>query len=392
MRKKKSFLIVFTAIVLMLSLPFSSSALSITDSDMSIYRPVDKVSGRELGEFPAVGVWYKFTCSEYSSVGIYDSGRPDYAFIIWIPTKGYYLISIQSMEMQKQLQGTVNPPSGDSYTLYGTLFISKNSEGGYTNSYYNWRGDGTYALQYDQSSHFQTSFFGSYIVFHKIFTKSNNGTPQRGTNENFEVPKYGVPDDTIKDKVQQIINSYLGGQTAIYINGSSSITSTYPNGEVVPTGANGQPVVTNEYGEPVSTNKYGYPDETYPNGNPVVSFTQPNSSQIYTVPYDEIASKPYETTILDNGEVSVIYPQIVDNGEVDSDVSNEFSKLNSMIADLDDLSSMMESNQADMSSHVDGTRNLIDSVLGWFPTPVIACMICGAIMIIAVKLTGSGKS
>lgn len=420
MRFKKSVISVITALILVLSIPFTSvSGLSITDSDMLTYTPHDKVTGNLLGEFDAVGVWYHFSGSDFESCGIFDSGNPMYAFIIWIPTRGYFLVSVQSMDMRYQLKGKVNS-GGYNYDLYGTLFITKNTDGGYVNSYYNWNGTGTFNSGYDTYNHFQTTFLGNYIVFHKIFNKTTSmGTPIRSSSESYTVPNYDDPPDNLKDQIQTILNQYFGsGSTVSYIDGSSSPVVTYPNGHPVPTDVNGQPVPTNPDGSPAETLTNGMPVPTYPNGDPV-QYYRDNNGNLVTVPYDPINGQPY-STIVWNGEPYPIPPDktvitdpdthqplpnpdnpsepwveqvtIYNDENGKQDISNEFSKLNEMISDMDNLESYMSSNQADLSGHVDNTRNLINGVLNWFPPAVIAVMVCGAIMIIAVKISGSGKS
>lgn len=414
MRHIKPFLVTFTALVLICSIPLSASGFSISDEDMQTYRPVDRVSGNSLGEFPAVGVWYQFNGSDYSACGVFDSGMPTYAFIIWVPLKGYYLVSVQSMDMQYQLRGHVTANGNDFY-IYGTLYIEKNTNGDYTNSYYQWRGNGGYALEYDSVRHFQTSFLGNYLVFHRIYTKSSNGTPQRSSYESFQVPKYETPQQNLKDQIQSIINSYFGnnGNVEYPTGGSSSTVPTLPNGNPVPTDANGRPVPTDANGRPVTTNSSGntiptYPDgrprETFPNGEPVPTdsagrplptFTTPDGST-YVDPegYTHVTDPDNGEPVTDASSHTPIYEEVTiyndENGK--SDVSKEFSKIHSMVADLDNLSSIMESNQGDLSGIVDNTRGLVDDILGWFPAPIIACLACGAIMIIAVKITGSGKS
>lgn len=366
---KKSFLVVITAFVLVCAIPISGNAISISDSDMQTYRPYDKTTGQLIGEFPAVGVWYQFYGSGYQSCGIYDSGNPTYAFIIWVPLRGYFLISIQSMEMKYQLKGHVSA-NGYNFDLYGTLYIQKNTEGLYQNTYYNWRGTGAHALEYDSHNHFQTAFLNKYIVFHKIYTPSNNGSPSRSASENYVVPSYQEPTQNVKDKIISEITSIFGGTSSAveFLGGESSEGETFPDGTPVPTNDEGNPAPTDQFGQPVETLNNGMPYPTYPNGEKASTYVD-SSGNVQTVPYT-----------------------IVDNGSVQNDVNNEFGKINSMISDLDNASSLMESNQDELSAHVDNTRDIVDDILSWFPAPLIAVLVCGVIMIIAVKITGSGAS
>ena len=145
-------------------------------------------------------------------------------------------------------------------------------------------------------------------------------------------------------------------------------SETLPDGSPAPTNENGNPAPTNQFGQTVPTLPNGKAWPTWPNGQ--------------TAP----------TVIDDNGNYETVPYSIYDNGANDNDVKGEFSKINGMISDMDNLESMMLSNQDDLSGHVDNTRELVNSVINWFPPAVIAVLVCGAIMIIAVKISGSGKS
>lgn len=79
---------------------------------------------------------------------------------------------------------------------------------------------------------------------------------------------------------------------------------------------------------------------------------------------------------------------IIDESSESEKYSEEFSKIDEMISNLDDFSNLASSNLVEVSSALGDMRSGIDLVLGMFPKLVIALMILGLVMIIVVKIIG----
>lgn len=376
MRYIKPFLVTFTACVLICSIPISSCALgTLSPYDERIARFTYNNRDVDASTSPWFHVVGRYTLgnsttdnADYEAVGhIHCRGGHVYkAFLMFIPFVGYYLVVVQDSEMH--IDYNIN-----NGTMHAFLrnSIYKKTDISVTQDYVSWYGDGYLSQQ--NLGLFQTVLFGYYCVFYRIQI-SNTSTASSRTQ--YSTSNYGLPTDEEEDAILGFIGNnsgtdkpFPGGSaTAEILNGQKSETPTYPDGSPVPTNQAGNPVPTNEFGQPVLTLPNGMPHPLYPDGTP---------AEIYTTPDGEYHTVPYS---------------IYDNAINESDVNEHFSKFNDMISDLDNLSSLMESNASDLSGHVDGTRGLVDDVLSWFPAPVIAIMVCGVIMIIAVKITGSGKS
>lgn len=375
MRYIKPFLVTFTALVLICSIPISSSALGNWEFTSEFDYFTYGGAHRSTKGSPRVHMVYKTESggNDRELLGCYHTGGSKKCFIAFFPFMGYYLISIQTNSLPIDVQDPNDTSHHGIFSIEKGKSQSSSSPDGYPimQSYYSWYGDG-----YPTRNHlglFQDVFFGYYWIFVRLNGANQNTYPggAQYTSTGLETPS-----DEELDALKNYMNNNSGdnkpfpGGSATFevLNGQKSETPTYPDGSPVPTNQAGNPVPTNEFGQTMPTLPNGKPVPTYPNGNPAEYYTDPDGTY-HTVPYT-----------------------IYDNANNESDVNDHFSRFNDMISDLDDLSSIMESNASDLSVHVDGTRGLVDDVLSWFPAPIIAIMVCGVIMIIAVKITGSGKS
>lgn len=374
---KKTFLVVLTSLVLVCAIPFTTVSatwvLSPYDSRIMTY------TYRDLNYDASTSPWFHVTGKHTSgdstseTVDFEKTGRIHCrgghvykAFMIFIPFEGYYLVVVQDGPMHIDL----NINGGTEHAFLTATLTYKNGNTSLSQDYRSWYGDGY--LTHNNVWLFQTVLFGYYLVFYNVQI-SNSSSPSSHTR--YSVDNYAQPTSSEKDAITGFINDHSsdfvvpgGSATAEFLDGQKGESETFPDGTPVPTNDNGNPAPTDQFGQPAETLNNGMPYPTYPNGEKASTYVDP-SGNIQTVPYT-----------------------IVDNGAVQSDVNNQFDKLNSMISDLDSASSLMESNQDELSAHVDNTRDLVDGIMSWFPAPLIAVLVCGVIMIIAVKITGSGAS
>ncbi len=402
MSYKKPFFVTLTAIILMCSIPLSASALSPFDSELDYY------TYNNANVSTANSPWFDVYINNQHIVGkVHTRGGSVYGcFILFIPFMGYYLVVRQSGSLR------VDGSSGSANYIY---YAWGNDNGYYPNATRGYQGDGF--LTSSNVNLFQDVFFGEYWVFFRIIS-SSNGSPSSTVRSS--VSAIDLPTPEQEDTLKQFLNNQSGqgkplptGAGDSSVIGGTQTVPTNPNGQPVPTDSNGQPVPTDSNGNPVTTNSVGnpvptYPDgrprETFPNGSPVPTDSAGNALPTFTTPDGSTYVDPEGYTHVinpENGQPVTtpdthlpVYEEYTiyndENGK--SDINGEFSKIYGMISDIDNLSSLAESNQAILSSHVDDTRNLITDITSWLPTPVISCLVCGAIMIIAVKITGSGKS
>lgn len=373
MSYKRSFVVICTAFILVCAIPVSSSALG----TLSAYDSrILKYTYNNYNIDASTSPWFHIAGSygdsstgtvAYERVGHLHcrGGSVDKAFVIFIPLVGYYFVVVQSNDLHSDFD--------IDYTTHATLtnsIYSRNGNETVQQTYQSWQGAGYLSIQ--NINLFQTVLFGHYVIFYAIGSVgSNNLNISRYSSD-----KYSSPTSSEQDAITSFIGDnsgtgdvFPGGSAAVeFLDGQKGESQTYPDGTPVPTNDNGNPAPTDQFGQPVETLNNGMPYPTYPNGERASTYVDP-SGNIQTVPYT-----------------------IVDNGAVQSDVNNQFDKLNSMISDLDSASSLMESNQDELSAHVDNTRDLVDGIMSWFPAPLIAVLVCGVIMIIAVKITGSGAS
>lgn len=365
MRFKKSVISVITALILVFSIPFSTVfAFDAWSEEIAYYKynlaEEDWISSSS-------SPWYDLKFSGSQIVGRVHcrTGHVDKAFVIFIPFMGYYFVVAQEGDMKIDFTFDNNSGalSGRHAFYHAYIFGSSVQQ-----TFYSFSGAGY--LSSSNISCFQDVFLGRYWIFMQVSGDSRPDPALRSSISNFSMPT-----NDEQDEITGLIRSNSGqdkpfpsGSGDVQFIGSDSPSSTYPDGSPVPTNEHGNPLPTNQFGQPVPTLPNGMPAPTYPNGDVAQTYTNPDGSY-ETVPYS-----------------------IYNNGPMQDDVGDHFSKLNGMISDLDELSSYMESNASDLSLHVDNTRNLIDGVVNWFPPAVIAVLVCGAIMIIAVKISGSGKS
>lgn len=420
MRKIKSFLIVFTALILVCALPIQSFALDCFDIQYFSYGITDSSQ-----YVPAnTAVWYNCTIYNQKITGkIHCRGGHVYkCFILFIPFLGYYVVTIQDGDLP------IDFVQNNRNCIYRAYVNGSRIE----QSYYSYSGDGF--LTSSNTSCFQTVLFGRYWTFCMIAGDAS-GSPDHSMRSS--IPYEGNLTDSENQQLQNYINNNKGNDKPIPSSSTDAVVmggSTVPtnaNGEPVPTDSfgnpvptdkNGNPVPTNEAGLPVATDKNGNPvttnsvgnavptlpggraAETFPNGEPVptgsdgkplVYVIMPDGT-IYIIPegYELVTDPDTSQPITDPDTHEPIYREVTILNEFyqQSKVNYQFDKINNLVSDIDDVSSLMASNQAILSAHIDSTRGLVDDVLSWFPAPVIACIVCGAIMIIAVKITGSGNS
>ena len=420
MSYKKPFFVTLTAIILMCSIPISASALSPFDSELDYY------TYNNANVSTANSPWFDVYINNQHIVGkVHTRGGSVYGcFILFIPFMGYYLVVRQSGSLR------VDGTSGSANYIY---YAWGNDNGYYPNATRGYQGDGF--LTSSNVNLFQDVFFGEYWVFFRIIT-SSDGSPSSTVRSSLS--SIDTPTPSQEDNLKQYLNNQSGqgkplpsgaGNSTI-IDGSKTIP-TNPNGtpiptdsngnpvptdangnpvptdssgNPVPTDANGRPVATNSAGNPVPTYPDGRPRETFPNGTPVPTDSAGYPLPTFTTPdgttwvspegYEPVTDPDTGVPVTDPATHAPVFEEVTiyndENGK--SDINGEFSKIYGMISDLDNLSSLAESNQAILSSHVADTNNLITNITSWLPTPVLACLVCGAIMIIAVKITGSGKS
>ena len=360
MRKKKPFLIVFVAIVLACSIPISACAtLTPFSSELdyytyNIYDSEDYVS-------TSSSPWYDININNTNIVGRVHcrGGHVNFAFMMFIPFMGYYLVVSQENSMHIDFFDS----HFNQNCFYHVIGINPANE--VTQTVFGFYGDGF--LTYNNRYCFQDVFFGQYFVFMCV-SAVNAREPDRSFT--YSLSNYELPTPALEDEILTTIRDNSGtdkpfpsGSATAEILGGSGAGVTDVNGEQVP---------TNNLGNVIPTYPDGTPAPTYPNGNPAP--TEPDGTPSPTYP---------------NGNP---IPSTVYNGDFGRELDTEFSKLYSLVDDLDQASSIMESNAEIMSSHCDSTRTLLNDVIGWLPSSVVACLVCGCIMIIAVKITGSGKS
>ena len=386
MRKKKPLFVVFVAIALVWALPISSSADFA--GGVSPY-------ASQLGEFTYNGVhvdaskcpWYHLKVRGYgdNSNTIHEkAGRIHYpsakkAFLLWIPFFGFYLVCVGGNSLSYDLAWGNDSTHHAIYTNYGEYFnpTANQTNPAYFQSYASYYGDGY--LSSSNKNLFQTYLFGNCCLFYYI--SMGNYSNRQNPPSDFQASATGItePTPTERDAILDFIGDNSGQD--LPFPDPRDVEPTF----ISPSGTN----VTNPYGQPVSTFPNGEPIPTYPSGEPVETYTQHGNTKIYTVPYDSDSGEPY-TTIVYGSSVYVVRPDETvvtdpDTGQVlpdpddpskpwiesvtiyneenqISDINEQFGKINSMIADLDDLSSVMESYGDDLSGHVDDTRDLIDDV------------------------------
>lgn len=367
MRKKKPFLVVFVAIVLTCSIPISACAfgkLSPYDEYLQYFTynnhqiststsPWYHVFGHQLASNWDDSVYWE-------ACGYARTGNPIKAFIMWIPFCGWYMVVVQNNPLRKDY--IIN--DGEGYSIYtcgeyyrGTQYYEWQT----TRSYY---GDGTISSR--NLSLFQSYILGYYFVFFRV----QNSDFQKMPRTNAECSGMVTPSGDEQDAIRDFVDENSGIDKPFPALNPADIT--FIEGDETPTTPDGQEVMTNEHGNPIPTYPDGSPAPTYPNGNPAPTY--PDGTPAPTYP---------------NGNV---VPSTVYDGDFGSELNTEFSKLYSLVNDLEQASSIMESNAEIMSSHCDSTRTLLNDVIGWLPSSIVACLVCGCIMIIAVKITGSGKS
>ena len=399
MSYKKPFLIVFTALVLACSIPVSASAVgsfSLQDENLAYFINNNGDIMKPTKDSPN----FHFIKGDYEQCGYINCCSGSwFSFVLWIPLYGYYLVVFQNSYVPKNITWRdVN--TGDlSYGCYQIIHRNNNGSQSWGSNYWTYYTEGGWANNSLVGLH---SILGQLVFFYQLnYDTSSTINPRvYSSSSNYRLPDNVEQFEGEVDDLLDILNITHGDP--VVLNGDSvPMPSTDPYG-------NNKPTLPNGNEEP-----------TYPNDEPVITYTQPGETKIYTVPWNDDIDEPYSTIIyqsfiyiLKPDEVAVTNPDtgevlpdpndsskpwieqvtIYNNENGSSEVNEEFSKLYDMISDMDDLSSIMESNQDVMSGHVDNVRNLVDTVTGWFPAPIIACMVCGAIMIIAVKITGSGKS
>ena len=98
---------------------------------------------------------------------------------------------------------------------------------------------------------------------------------------------------------------------------------------------------------------------------------------------------PEETTEEYTGTTEYqTYSTIIDSSAEYSKLSEFNSKLDEQDSNISGLNDKISSNLDEVSSNLGDVKSLYEGTLGWLPSWLIALIVCGAIMIIAVKVMG----
>ena len=386
MNHKRNFLVVITALILVCAIPISASArgnFSYSDSDMLTYT----YDGASMSAVESPG--YHIVCSDYEIISkMHTTSGAYYSFVLWIPFQGYFFVVVQNNTY----------PTDCVVTSFGTrnafywIIKSDTSLGGNLGTYYNGYSafDGLYGLNDGTTYSGLHVIFGHYVSIVKI-PKVNNES-----NLVYTASRYKLPDENlgkaITDEMDRIYNDVYnvpnaGAQIIPGIGDAASEELTLPDGSPVPTNEHGNPAPTNEWGETVPTLENGKPVPTYPNGKPVQHYYD-SSGNMHTVPYDEVNGEAYPTVHNPDGTVDIVTTTVINNGEVESDARENFSKLRMWVTSLDLFETLASSVYDDVSDKVDDTRGLIDNVFSWFPVWLPAVIMLGMVVILAIKIIG----
>ena len=385
MNHKRNFLVVITALILVCAVPISASArgnYSYGDADMQEYHFTNSTADITLNATNSPG--FHLVSSNYEIIARYHTTNTSwFSFVMWVPLLGYYFVTFQTQQYPTDY---TNPYSGNTYFFTLTKRSNSNSS------------EATTGLFQFVEDNWSTGITGIHTILGKIVSiiKINTADETTLSHLTYSTTRYSELDDSDKTEFLGYVNDKLSSQypnqnyQAQIIPGIGDAASeelTYPNGDDAPTNEAGNPAPTNEWGETVPTLPNGKPTPTYPNGKPVQHWYD-SSGNMHTVPYDEVNGEAYPTVHNPDGTVDIVTTTVINNGEVESDARENFSKLRMWVTSLDLFETLASSVYDDVSDKVDNTRGLIDDVFGCFPVWLPAVIMLGMVVILAIKIIG----